>query len=191
MTAGTRDGQALEGTSCLLLFSGRSVTRIRRGSTVTKAPEPSADSWARSAATTASPMDAGLVSSQRTCTTLGPVAPVAASNAAKSRSCVKTTQPDSLAHRMISQSGAVGFPTSVQWMASHPDPASTRPHSGERFMSIKTLTGPRSLAVPAPRHAMNHKPTLPKGPHPQGKDTAAGSPHGLPRRQSSPESCPR
>ena len=42
---------------------------------------------------------------------------------------------------MISESEAVGSPMSIQWMVSHPDRTNTKPHPGDRFMSIKILTG--------------------------------------------------
>ncbi len=69
---------------------GRSRSRSRPGSTVSKAPRSRSSATCFKARATAAPMASGLTSSARSCTTLGLEPRVAASMAPKSRSCVRT-----------------------------------------------------------------------------------------------------
>ncbi len=175
--------------------------RIRRGSTVIKAPDASSSAYARIAATTIAPMVVGLVSSQRICTTLGLIAPVEASKDPKSKSWVKTMQPADLAHVMSSVSGADGSPTSLQWWATHPDRSNTLHQSGDRFISIRIFTKTPSSSLkdsppppwvgPSPQHAMPHRPARQKCPHLRGKDEGAESLADRLPRLSARELCPQ
>src|SRR2546422_4093257 len=71
--------------------------------------------------------------------TLGPSAPVTASKAPKSRSCVKTTYPFCRAHAITSLSFARKSPTADQCNDSCPASCNTGTHEGDRFMSTTSF----------------------------------------------------
>ena len=141
-----------------LFLKGSSVTRILRGSTVTSAPSSNSYWDDRMAEMTVPPMLSGRVSSDRNWITLGPTAPVEDSKAPKSRSCVKTRHPLTLAHSMISVSGAWASPISDQCHTSYPARSKDPTHKGERFISIRIFIGQPPMATRVLQPARRRRP---------------------------------
>src|SRR5262245_25130319 len=91
--------------------TGRIRTRDVAWSIVTIAPASMGSRCSVSTRATTSPSESGKTFWARTWITLGPVAPLVARRAEKSRSCVNTTYPCVRAHVMIVASVARGSPT--------------------------------------------------------------------------------
>ncbi len=162
---------------------GRIRTREVTLSRVTMAPRSSASWLFWSASKTSFPAAAGSTSCVLIWSTLGPSALVAATMAAKSRSCVKTTYPCCLAQDMISQSFARGSPICDQCSASIPCAAKNLTHSGERFMSTRIFMIWSEVAQ-SPRRAMRQRREQPEHPPFRGKGKLGGFRRSIARTQA-------